>query len=65
MFSCHNRTIVGFLAVYVMSFSYSWGPVGWIVPAEIYPQELRGKGMTLSTTANWLANFAVGKFTPR
>jgi len=57
-------TIVGFLAVYVMSFSYSWGPVGWIVPAEIYLNELRGKGMTLSTTANWLCNFAVGKFTP-
>jgi sugar porter (SP) family MFS transporter len=57
-------TIVGFLAAYVVSFSYSWGPVGWIVPAEIFPNELRGKGMTLSTTGNWLSNFAVGKFTP-
>jgi len=56
--------IVVFCALYVISFAYSWGPVGWIVPAEIFPMHLRGKGMSITTTGNWLANFAIGRLTP-
>ncbi|KAG5175422.1 general substrate transporter [Tribonema minus] len=57
-------TIVGFCALYVVNFAFSWGPVGWIVPAEIFPLDLRGKGMSLTTSANWLWNFIIGKVTP-
>jgi MFS family permease len=39
--------IVIFCALYVISFAFGWGPVGWIVPAEIFPLELRGKGELL------------------
>lgn len=56
--------IIVFSALYVINFAYSWGPVGWIVPAEIFPNDLRDKGMTLTTTGNWLSNFAIGKLTP-
>lgn len=69
LFDYNNDTtvawlIVAFCALYVINFAFSWGPVGWIVPAEIFPLDLRGKGMTLSTTANWLCNFAIGRVTP-
>jgi sugar porter (SP) family MFS transporter len=56
--------IVVFCALYVINFAYSWGPIGWVVPAEIFPMDLRDKGMALTTTGNWLSNFAVGKVTP-
>jgi MFS transporter, SP family, sugar:H+ symporter len=39
--------IVIFCALYVISFAFGWGPVGWIVPAEIFPLELRGKGESI------------------
>ena len=41
-----------------------WGPLAWVVPAELFPQRLRGKGMTLTTLANWLTNFAIAKAVP-
>ena len=56
--------LICFVALYVVNFSYSWGPLGWIVPAEIFPQNLRGKGMTITTLANWLSNFLISKMVP-
>jgi len=52
------------VALYVVNFAYSWGPLGWTIPAEIFPQTLRGKGMTLTTLANWVTNFAISKAVP-
>lgn len=40
------------------------GPLGWVVAAEVFPQRLRGKGMTLTTLANWLTNFMIAKTVP-
>lgn len=50
--------------VYNAAFGYSWGPIGWLYPAEIFPLSCRAKGMSLATAANWLCNFAVGQLTP-
>ncbi len=51
-------------ALYVSVFEFSWGPIGWIIPSEIYPLELRGKAVSLSTACNWCCNFLVGRMTP-
>jgi len=56
--------IIIFCAIYVIFFAYSWGPVIWVLCAEIYPQRLRGKAMSLSTATNWTMAFVVGKITP-
>jgi MFS family permease len=45
--------------LYVASFGVGMGPVPWVVNAEIYPLHLRGIANSLSTTANWISNFAV------
>ena len=47
-----------------VNFAYSWGPLGWVIPAEIFDQDLRDCGMALATTANWATNFAIAKLTP-
>lgn len=39
---------------FVAGFATSWGPVGWVYPAEIFPLNVRAKGTSLSTAANWL-----------
>jgi len=44
--------------------SSKWGPLAWVVSAEIFPQRLRGKGMTITTLANWLTNFCIAKAVP-
>ncbi len=47
------------LFIYIASFAYSLGPVGWLINSEIYPLYIRGKAMGVSTCANWLSNFLV------
>lgn len=50
--------------LFAIAFGYSWGPVSWIVVAEVWPLSLRGKGTTLGASANWMNNFIVGQVTP-
>ncbi|CAG8606386.1 5868_t:CDS:10 [Funneliformis caledonium] len=45
-------------------FAYSWGPTGWIYPAEIYPLRIRSKAMSVTTASNWLFNFIIGQIVP-
>ncbi|KAI9471925.1 MAG: general substrate transporter [Benjaminiella poitrasii] len=49
---------------FVAGFAYSWGPVGWVYPAEIYPLSMRAKGTSITTAANWLMNFIISLFVP-
>lgn len=52
------------VVVYNASFGYSWGPIGFLIPPEVYPLAVRSKGVSLSTATNWLANYIVGQLTP-
>ena len=47
------------LFIYIASFAYSLGPVGWLINSEIYPLHIRGKAMGIATCANWLSNFVI------
>lgn len=50
--------------LFVASFAPTWGPVSWIYPPELFPLRLRGKGVAVTTSANWAFNLALGLFTP-
>lgn len=50
--------------IYNASFGYSWGPIGFLIPPEVYPLAVRSKGVSLSTATNWFANYVVGQLTP-
>lgn len=39
--------------VYIFGFACSWGPVAWIICSEIFPQNVREFGMTITTIVNW------------
>lgn len=54
----------GLLAVvclYVAGFSWSWGPLGWLVPSEIQALEVRAQGMSLAVITNFLFTFFIGQ----
>ncbi|EJT96717.1 general substrate transporter [Dacryopinax primogenitus] len=50
--------------VFAIGFGYSWGPCAWIIVAEVYPLSIRGKGMSIAASSNWMNNFIVGQVTP-
>lgn len=52
------------VVIYNASFGYSWGPIGFLIPPEVYPLAVRSKGVSLSTATNWFANYVVGQLTP-
>ncbi|MCW6506800.1 sugar porter family MFS transporter [Lichenifustis flavocetrariae] len=47
------------LTAYVGFFAVGLGPVFWLLISEIFPQAVRGRGMSLATTANWGCNLVV------
>lgn len=47
------------VVIYIASFAFSLGPIGWIVVSEILPLKIRGFAMSLCTVANMAFNFVV------
>lgn len=51
-------------AVLISGSGLTYGPVGWTLPAEVYPNARRSKGVGLATSVNWIANFIIGVAVP-
>lgn len=63
----YDAVPTGLLAMvffFVICFAASWGPIVWVYTAEIYPLKYRGWCMGLTTTSNWVGNFAIAQLTP-
>jgi MFS transporter, SP family, xylose:H+ symportor len=45
--------------LYIAGFALSWGPVTWVLLAEIFPNSIKGKAMAIAVAAQWLANWLV------
>ena len=50
--------------VYLAGFAATWGPVGWLIPSEIFPLRHRSRGMVVAAYANWSSNAVLGLFFP-
>lgn len=48
----------------VCAYAPTWAPAAWIYTSEIFPMEQRAVAVGLSTSTNWIFNFAIGMFTP-
>ena len=44
---------------YIAGFSLSWGPVTWVLLAEIFPNSIKGKALAIAVAAQWVANLFV------
>jgi MFS transporter, SP family, xylose:H+ symportor len=47
-----------FMLTYTAAFAMSWGPVTWVLLAEIFPNSIRG-AMSIAVAAQWIANWMV------
>lgn len=50
--------------IYVLAYAASYGPLGWTLPAEVFPSSKRAKGVGASVAMGWLANFIIGVIVP-
>jgi MFS transporter, SP family, xylose:H+ symportor len=53
-----------FMIIYTASFMMSWGPICWVLIAEIFPNKIRGKAIAIAVAAQWIANFLVSSTFP-
>ncbi|KAG8482140.1 hypothetical protein CXB51_026768 [Gossypium anomalum] len=53
--------VVLFICIYVAGFAWSWGPLGWLVPSEIFPLEIRSAAQSINVSVNMLFTFAVAQ----
>lgn len=55
---------IAFIYIYDINFSYSFAPIGWVLPSEIFNLGNRSKAMSITTSATWMCNFVIGLVTP-
>ncbi|CEG65537.1 hypothetical protein RMATCC62417_02306 [Rhizopus microsporus] len=56
--------VVACIYLFVATFATTWGPLGWVYPAEIYPLRVRAMAVSLSTASNWLFNWVLNFVVP-
>ena len=53
--------LVLLICVYVAGFAWSWGPLGWLVPSEIFPLEVRSAAQAINVSVNMIFTFAIAQ----
>ncbi|XP_062224030.1 sugar transport protein MST3-like [Phragmites australis] len=53
--------IVLFVCVYVAGFAWSWGPMGWLIPSEIYPLAVRSAAQSVTVAVNMFFTAFIGQ----
>ena len=61
LFASHQMGLLSLIMVilYIAGFAFSWGPIVWVMLAEIFPNAIKGQAMAIAVAVQWLANLAV------
>ncbi|KAG8214110.1 general substrate transporter [Butyriboletus roseoflavus] len=60
-----GHVAIAFIFLYDVNFSYSWAPIGWVIPSEVFPLHLRSTGISITTSTTWMSNFVIGLVSPK
>ncbi|KAG6537526.1 hypothetical protein ZIOFF_002620 [Zingiber officinale] len=53
--------VVVLVCLYVASFAWSWGPLGWLIPSEIFPLSTRTAGFAFAVSSNMFFTFVIAQ----
>nr|KYP67254.1 Sugar transport protein 1 [Cajanus cajan] len=57
----YATAVVVAICVYVAGFAWSWGPLGWLVPSEIFPLEVRSAAQSINVSTNMIFTFSISQ----
>ncbi|XP_075473800.1 sugar carrier protein A-like [Primulina tabacum] len=57
----YSILVVVVICLFVTAFGWSWGPLGWTVPSEIFPLEIRSAGQSITVAVNLFFTFIIGQ----
>nr|BDU96878.1 sugar transporter protein 14 [Symplocarpus renifolius] len=49
------------ICLFVVAYGWSWGPLGWLVPSEIFPLETRSAGQSMVVCVNLFFTAAIAQ----
>uniref|UniRef100_N1R5B3 Sugar transport protein 5 n=1 Tax=Aegilops tauschii TaxID=37682 RepID=N1R5B3_AEGTA len=55
----YSVAVLALTCVFSASFGWSWGPLTWVIPGEIFPVEVRSAGQGISVAVNLGATFVL------
>ena len=66
---CDQLAIKGLIPVlsvivYAAFFMMSWGPICWVLIAEIFPNTIRGKAIAIAVAFQWIFNYIISSTFP-
>lgn len=66
--AAYMQSTDGFLLIFVLGyiacFALSLGPIVWVLLSEIFPNNIRDKGLSVAVAAQWISNFLVSQTFP-
>lgn len=63
-FQISGMTAIICIIVYSAAFMMSWGPITWVLIAEIFPNMIRGKAVAIAVAFQWIFNYLVSSTFP-
>ncbi|XP_038971342.1 hexose carrier protein HEX6-like [Phoenix dactylifera] len=61
--SCSYLVLLLF-CIYLMGFGWSWGPLGWLVPSEVFQLEIRSAAQSIAAAAWFLFALVIAETFP-
>jgi MFS transporter, SP family, arabinose:H+ symporter len=56
--------VLVFMMIYIGSFGFTLGPVVWVLISEMFPTEIRGNAIAMTSAVLWLATFLIVMVSP-
>lgn len=56
-----STLVVVVICLFVAAFGWSWGPLGWTIPSEIFPLETRSAGQSITVAVNLFFTFVIAQ----
>ncbi len=56
--------VLVFVLLFVAAFAVSFGPIVWLIIAEIFPTRIRGRATAIASVALWAADYVVSQTFP-
>ncbi|KDP41374.1 hypothetical protein JCGZ_15781 [Jatropha curcas] len=53
--------VLVFMCIYNAGFGWSWGPLSWLIPSEIFPMKIRPAGQSISVAVNFATTFVLSQ----
>ncbi|XP_062080984.1 sugar transport protein 7-like [Humulus lupulus] len=51
--------VMALICLFALAYGWSWGPIGWTIPSEIFPLEIRSAGHSITVSENLLMTLIV------